>query len=58
MQQHQWEELERQARRELDEEHRRKLVDEIKEKLRNSVKPNPPWWAKVFPYRIKIEKVI
>lgn len=56
MNEHQWQELERQARRELDEEHRRKLIEEMKTKLRN--KPKPPWWAKVFPYRIKIEKII
>jgi len=57
MHQHQWEELERQARRELDEEHRRKLIEEIKAKMRGNTTP-PPWWAKIFPYKIKVEKIV
>ena len=50
-----WHSIEQQAIRELNEEERRKAIDAAKERLRKQ-RPKP-WWVRLFPFRIKIERI-
>lgn len=47
-------EIEAEAQAELDKDLRRKAIDEAKARLR--AKASRPWWAKLFPWRITIER--
>jgi hypothetical protein len=44
-----------QARRELEEERYRQRVEETKNRLR--AQAGRPWWQRVFPWRIRIERI-
>lgn len=44
------------AKRELEEELRRETINKRKEQLR--ARRNLPWYKKLFPYTIKIERII
>ena len=48
------EDIVNQAEREVADEIRRIAVDKAKARLR--AKAARPWWARIFPWRIKIER--
>lgn len=47
--------LEAEARAELDAEAHRSAVDHMKVRLRE--RDARPWWQRLFPYQIKIERL-
>lgn len=48
------EQIIKEAEKEINEEFRRVLID--KEKARLRAKAARPWWAKLFPWRITIQR--
>lgn len=47
--------IENMARRELEDEEFREAVDKRKEEIRS--RRNLPWYNKLFPYKIRIERI-